>query len=235
MMFFEKEVKNMAFTGFTAETIDFLWALRMQNEKAFMEQNRERYYNVLKEPFDLCSAALYEAFTKKHQLHMDYAISRINRDIRFSKDKSPYKARKWVVLKEALTTTQHWKFRPVFYFELMPEGYAYGMGFYEASPAYMRAFRQKIDASPATFTRLAKKVEKYKQYILYGDCYKRMKSKHAYDKTIQNWYERKSLDLAANREIDDLLFSPDLVDFVVEEWEKLLPMYTFLKNIVPQE
>ena len=62
-----------------------------------------------------------------------------------------------------------------------------------------------------------------------------MKSKHAYDKTIQNWYERKSLDLAANREIDDLLFSPDLVDFVVEEWEKLLPMYTFLKNIVPQE
>ena len=98
---------------------------------------------MLKEPFDLCSATLYEAFTKKHQLHMDYAISRINRDIRFSKDKSPYKARKWVVLKEALTTTQHWKFRPVFYFELMPEGYAYGMGVYEASPAYMWAFPAK--------------------------------------------------------------------------------------------
>ncbi len=235
MCFAEKEVKNVRFTGFTAETIDFLWQLRMQNERAFMEENRQRYHHVLKEPFDVCSAALYEAFTKKHPLQMDYAISRINRDIRFSKDKSPYKARKWVVLKETVTTTQHWKFRPVFYFELMPEGYAYGMGIYEPSPAYMRAFRQKIDVAPAAFARLAKEMEKHKEYVLYGDCYKRIKSKDIYDKTIQNWYERKSLDLVANREIDDLLFSSDLVDFVVKEWEKLLPIYTFLKEIVPQE
>ena len=34
------------FTGFTPETIDFLWELRMNNNKAWMEENRERYRTV---------------------------------------------------------------------------------------------------------------------------------------------------------------------------------------------
>lgn len=45
----------------------------------------------------------------------------------------------------------------------------------------------------------------------------------------------KSLGLTASREIDDLLFSPELVDFVVEGWEKLLPMYRFLREIHVEE
>lgn len=221
----------MAFAGFQSETIDFLWELRMRNEKAFMEENRERYHRVLKEPFDACSQALFEAFTKKHNMQMDYTISRINRDVRFSKDKSPYKARKWVVVKEKMMTTPQWKIRPVFYFELMPEGYAYGMGFYDANPAYMRAFRQKVDANPAVFERLVKDTQKCKDFVLYGESYKRIGTTHT--EMVQNWYKRKSLDFVAQREIDDLLFSAELVDFVVQEWEKLLPMYLFLQSIVP--
>ena len=40
------------FEGFTAETIDFLWELRMNNSREWMEENRDRYKRVLKEPFD---------------------------------------------------------------------------------------------------------------------------------------------------------------------------------------
>ena len=53
------------FTGFTPETIDFLWELRMNNNKAWMEENRERYRTVLKEPFDALSAALTKKFLEK--------------------------------------------------------------------------------------------------------------------------------------------------------------------------
>ena len=38
------------FEGFTAETIDFLWELRMNNSREWMEENRDRYKRVLKEP-----------------------------------------------------------------------------------------------------------------------------------------------------------------------------------------
>ena len=149
------------FTGFTPETIDFLWELRMNNNKAWMEENRERYRTVLKEPFDALSAALTKKFLEKKNVpQMDFSISRINRDVRFSKDKSPYKARKWMVLKEPMTKAEQWKFRPVFYFEVMPEGYEYGMGFYEGRPAYMQAFRKKVDAAPDAFERLVKDTAK---------------------------------------------------------------------------
>ena len=46
------------FEGFTAETIDFLWELRMNNSREWMEENRDRYKRVLKEPFDSLAAAL---------------------------------------------------------------------------------------------------------------------------------------------------------------------------------
>ena len=44
------------FEGFTAETIDFLWELRMNNSREWMEENRDRYKRVLKEPFDSLAA-----------------------------------------------------------------------------------------------------------------------------------------------------------------------------------
>lgn len=224
------------FTGFTPETIDFLWELRMNNNKAWMEENRERYRTVLKEPFDALSAALTKKFLEKKNVpQMDFSISRINRDVRFSKDKSLYKARKWMVLKEPMTKAEQWKFRPVFYFEVMPEGYEYGMGFYEGRPAYMQAFRKKVDAAPDAFERLVKDTAKMKEFVLYGDSYKRPMGKGDYSPAVMDWYQRKSLGLTASREIDDLLFSPELVDFVVEGWEKLLPMYRFLREIHVEE
>lgn len=232
-----KEVLSMTdFTGFTPETIDFLWELRMNNNKAWMEENRERYRTVLKEPFDALSAALTKKFLEKKNVpQMDFSISRINRDVRFSKDKSPYKARKWMVLKEPMTKAEQWKFRPVFYFEVMPEGYEYGMGFYEGRPVYMQAFRKKVDAAPDAFERLVKDTAKMKEFVLYGDSYKRPMGKGDYSPAVMDWYQRKSLGLTASREIDDLLFSPELVDFVVEGWEKLLPMYRFLREIHVEE
>ena len=58
------------FEGFTAETIDFLWELRMNNSREWMEENRDRYKRVLKEPIDRCLAAALgialEVIVKEH-------------------------------------------------------------------------------------------------------------------------------------------------------------------------
>ena len=220
------------FTGFLPETIDFLWELRMNSSKAWMEENRERYRRVLKEPFDALSAELTQRLlAEMSDLQMEYAVSRINRDVRFSKDKSPYKARKWVVLKEPAMMTGQWKTRPVFYFELMPEGYECGMGFYEGKPAYMQAFRRKIDAAPKRFARLAGALAKHTEFQLYGECYKRPMGKGGYPPEIMEWYQRKTLGLSMSRPVHERLFSADLIDFVLQEWKKLEPMYRFLREI----
>ena len=48
------------FEGFKPETIDFMWELRMNNSKEWMDQNRERYKEVLKDPFDALAEELAE-------------------------------------------------------------------------------------------------------------------------------------------------------------------------------
>ena len=75
--------------------------LRMNNSREWMEENRDRYKRVLKEPFDSLAAALVAESIAFGGREMKCSVSRINRDIRFSKDKSPYRASRWVVLYDA--------------------------------------------------------------------------------------------------------------------------------------
>ena len=85
------------FEGFTPETIDFLWELRMDNSRRFMEQNRERYQQVLKIPFDCLTADLVGRMEQVGKgLSKTYNISRINRDIRFSKDNAACNEFIWI-------------------------------------------------------------------------------------------------------------------------------------------
>lgn len=131
------------FEGFTAETIYFLWELRMNNSREWMEENRDRYKRVLKEPFDSLAAALAAESTAFGGREMKCSVSRINRDIRFSKDKSPYRASRWVVLYDAALQGTAWKERPSFYFELSPEGYEHGLGMWCSPSAFLAGIPQK--------------------------------------------------------------------------------------------
>lgn len=44
------------------------------------------------------------------------------------------------------------------------------------------------------------------------------------------WYNRKSLDITCDREIDDLLYSRALVDELLQAYEALMPYYRYFSN-----
>lgn len=223
----------MQFTGFMPETIDFLWELRMNNSREWMEQNRARYQEVLKAPFDAFAAALAERSGDFCGKGTRYAVSRINRDIRFSKDKSPYRACRWVtIFDEALRGTQ-WKEHPTFYFELLPEGYRHGLGLWHASPAYLAAYRKKIEADPAAFARIAKKIAKDPLFQQGGAVYQRIKNESLPD-GVQEWYRRKGIHVFAEGGVEDILFSPELPEYLAEEWRRLKGLYAFLEGIAAE-
>lgn len=218
------------FEGFSAETIDFLWELRMNNSREWMEQNRERYKAVLKEPFDRLAAELVQAGAEYAGQEMACSISRINRDIRYSRDKSPYRACRWVVLHGTQTVGTGWKLRPAFYFELNPEEYTYGMGLYHATPQYLTAFRRKLAENPAAFLRVAKKIDRDGKYTLGGREYKKIKDE-SLDPLLQAWYRKKEIVVSVTEPLGDVLFSGGLADFLVKEWKRLRALYGFLEEI----
>ena len=87
----------MDFAGFTTESFNFFRELAENNNKAWFDKNRDRYEEYVVGAFRSLLAAL-EPFLLKLNPHFETAgktnrnFSRINRDIRFSKDKSPYKS-----------------------------------------------------------------------------------------------------------------------------------------------
>jgi uncharacterized protein (TIGR02453 family) len=86
---------------FTRETFRFFRDLATHNRKAWMDANRERYQSTVVQPFRLLLEELSPAVL---QLDSRFDImgrtganfSRINRDIRFAKDKTPYRAQMYL-------------------------------------------------------------------------------------------------------------------------------------------
>lgn len=221
-----KHIDN--FAGFPKELTDFLWELRFNNNKEWFDKNRDKYKTLLKDPMDSFAFDLSQMIVKSSGNMAIPAVSRMNRDIRFSKNKEPYRDHKWVVFKREVGA---WKDKPAMFFEIGPEYYTVGMGIYESLPAYMKAFRKKVDSNTAEFERLIKNYDESDFFSLEGDLYKR---KFADDKSeeVMNWYQRKSIALICNRKIDELVYSRELLDFCNKQFQFLMPMMDYMMSVI---
>ena len=81
----------MAFSGWKAEALEFFEGLEAENTKPYWERNKETYTTLVRAPMEELLAELEPTFGEGR-------IFRPYRDVRFSKDKTPYKTsmRAWV-------------------------------------------------------------------------------------------------------------------------------------------
>ena len=141
------------FQGFAPETFEFLRNLKANNNKTWFEAHRQAYQEYLLQPlrdlvvemggFMLTIDPYFEV-----RPAINKTISRIHRDLRFSRDKSPYKSTMWITFKRPW---KDWKEAPAYFFELSSDSYRYGMGFYSASKNTMDRLREQIDRKPQEF------------------------------------------------------------------------------------
>jgi len=80
------------FPGFPAEAVEFLTALKANNNKAWFEHNKPVYRDHVKAPSEHFAAHMEGVLSRLTGTLMTAKIFRIHRDVRFSKDKTPYKA-----------------------------------------------------------------------------------------------------------------------------------------------
>ena len=220
----------MSFEGFSEQTIDFLTDLQNNNTKSWFESNRDNYEKYLLNPmrelvmelggFMLTIDPLFEVTPAVNK-----TISRIYRDTRFSRDKSPYRSNMWIVFKRK---SENWLDDPGYFFEIFPHYYRYGMGFYQASKKTMDSIREAIDLKPKEFL---KTVEFLKTGIfeLKGESYKRrIQSSHSEE--IQEWYQKKSFYLVCNKDIGGNLFSEKLIGELISDFSKTASFYQFIRK-----
>ena len=131
--------------AFTQETFDFLRDLEANNSKTWFEANRERYETNWKAAaLDFIGsvsgqrAALDPPLAAEPKLNG--SLRRINRDVRFSRDKSPYNARLHMIFWNG----EHPNRAPAVHIVLNPDGVGYGAGQFGFRPAELKAIRDRI-------------------------------------------------------------------------------------------
>ena len=224
--------RKKIFHGFSDETFKFLGDLKAHNNKEWFENNKPNYQKFLLEPLkdlvtDLGGFMLTIDPHFEVRPAVNKTISRINRDTRFSKDKSPYKTTMWITFKRP---NKNWKDAPAYFFEISTNSYRFGMGLYSASPDTMNQFRKAIDSNPKKFNNAVSFYSKQKLFVVEGEPYKRIIDKSK-PKEIQEWYQRKNLYLVCNRKKDMNLLRVKLVDDLVSGFKIISPFYHYLWDI----
>lgn len=224
--------KSGFFKGFSPESLGFLHDVHWMNSREWFESRRGMYERCLLDPLralvvDLSKKmSAIDPFFEVRPL-VNKTISRIYRDTRFSRDKSLFKDRMWLTFKRP---GKDWKDRPAYYFELTPDSYRYGMGYYSAAKRTMDLFRAEIDRDPGLFGRVVSFYGKGGRFSLEGEKYKRsLKSGHPPE--LQEWYQRRSFYLACNKGIDETLFSSRLSGEIASGFETIEPIYRFLMKL----
>lgn len=143
----------MAF--FEQEFLDFFIELAPNNNKDWFDLNRKRYENFVKKPFHDFVKHIIHKIAEKDPSFKDLepkdCIFRINRDIRFAKDKSPYK-----MMVSAVVAPSGKKSKAIngVYFELGPEHLRVYGGIYEIEKDDLQAVREGIAQDISTFKKL---------------------------------------------------------------------------------
>ena len=217
------------FSGFTDKSFEFLMAISFNNNREFFADNHAWYVNSVREPLKELAYELadtIEQIDPELERRPEKVVSRLNRDLRFSKDKSPYRDHMWIGY-HAQRDDKH--YRPEFYFALTPYEAFCGMGFYLENREVMDIHRQWLLNHPDGMEVLVPKGFDFEM-----TCYKRMSVPEELSPEGKRWYPLKHF--AAEHRIDDfsLLGNAALVSYIKESFLELTPLYAHFARIAAQ-
>ena len=217
---------------FTQDYIEFFKELSRNNNKEWFHASKKRYEQSVKKPFvHFVSALINEVqkFDKSVTLDPKDCISRINRDIRFAKDKTPYNLYLNAFVSEGGKKN---KSIPGLYVRLAPEMIGVMGGCYGLDKDQLTRLRQTLSKDSTMINSLINHKDFIKNFgKVRGDKMKRI------PKELQSAAEREPLILQKNlyymTELDaNLIHSESLLSEIIKQYKIMLPLNEYLKNAI---
>jgi uncharacterized protein (TIGR02453 family) len=211
---------------FDAETFAFLRDLKRHNDREWFTASKERYERSVKEPFlQFISDVGPELRTLGRHLVADPrpvggSMFRIYRDVRFSKDKSPYKTHAGAHFPLGRGTSG-----PGYYLHVEPGECFVAGGTWMPDPASLQAIRERIAERPSDWTKARGTLDPG------GDALKRPPRGFDADHPMIEDIKRKSFT-ASLPLTDQQLQRSDLVKTFIRSCEKISPLMRFLAAAV---
>ena len=157
------------FTGFTKEALSFLSDIRFNNNQTFFEANKERYEKHVKAPLRALSeemAPVVQLIDPRLDTRPGRTMSRIRRDTRYTRDKSPFRDHVWL----------GWRYPGEsrsegfgMYWGFGPDWIGWGCGCYATDKPLMDALRSLILRDPKAVRDALRPLQPGVRYRMFGE------------------------------------------------------------------
>ena len=211
------------FQGFSPETVDFLWGIRLNNNREWFLEHKKEYVQYLYEPMKALGWELFRPFLEKPGALLK--VSRIYRDARLHHPQ-PYKESLWICIRQDV---EWWAENPCIYFEINPDGIDYGFFFWQPRVAVMKDFRQDITVRKREFLEMIASVEEAVGQPVLAETYKRPKPTD--DEDLERFFAWKGkIGCVREEPFSEGVFTPELADRVRKFFEDLMPLYDYFNR-----
>lgn len=196
---------------FTQEYINFFKELESNNNKEWFHKNKTTYKEHVETPFNLFVGRLLQVFHKLDKsigVNPSEAVFRINRDLRFSKDKTPYK-----LFKSALISTKGRKHKeePGFYLEIDANNIKISGGCFKLTSKQLKQIESNM--------HLVNPIVNKASFKAYCGQLKKTKNSLTFEKLLSS----------------NLIKSGELDILILTHWQVMLPAVKVFKEILSQE
>jgi uncharacterized protein (TIGR02453 family) len=197
------------FAGFPVAALDFYDDLEVDNTRAYWEKHKDVYTESVKAPMAALCAALAPEFGEAK-------VFRPYRDVRFAKDKTPFKTHQGAFVPAGPATG--------WYVEVSARGVRTGAGFYEASSPRLASIRAAIDDD-----RRGQELERLLAGLaadgwdVAGERLKTTPRGYPADHPRIGLLRHKSMTVGRSHGFEPVVHTPELLDVVRDDWRALRP------------
>jgi uncharacterized protein (TIGR02453 family) len=220
------------FSGFPKECFEFFEMLENNNNRPWFEEHRSDYEQFVKEPARDFVVALGARLRKlAPRVHaeplIDRSIFRINRDTRFSHDKSPYKTHLGLWFWEGNGNRMECS---GFYIHFDPPRMWLGVGIYIFPPFLLHEYRRSCvhDTYGKQLSRIVSRVTKVPGTMIGNESYKRVPRGYDPDHRNADLLRFNGFHAGIDIKIPKVISTPKSVDFCYDKLKPYLPVHKWL-------
>lgn len=216
-----------------SETVDFLKQLAANNDRNWFQLNKSRHDLARKDVLHFTASLISElsAIDPFIPQNLDPAtcVMRIYRDVRFSKNKAPYKKNFGIGISPHGKNFQG----PGYYLHIEPQCSFLAGGCWMPEPEFLRLIRQEIDYNSSEIHHIIDNLE-FKKYFGSPDSeYKLKTAPKGYDSGHSDIDLLKLKSFTFSHSLtDDMLMKPDATHQIVHGFHVLYPFIAFLRNAI---
>ncbi len=212
---------GVRFAGWPKPALQFFNGLKRDNSKAFFEAHRATYENDVRGPME----ALMAELERDVGSGWETKIFRINRDLRFSPDKRPYKEHVGAVFMSSARAVG-------FYVQISGEGLYLAIGSHEMAPDQLTRYRDRVAGEDGG--RLARVVDSLvkRGYQVTEPTLKRVPAGYASDHPRAELLRRTGLMASRSARPGPWLHTAEALDRLRDAWKDTKPLTTWLETNV---